>query len=231
MTKEEIIKQYELLKNSDHPIYYYQLIDAIDNIEETFKNALFYYKELNTWHVYFNQRDSFFLEKMHRYIIGDNDLSLEKLVINELHKRNFFISCAESCTGGMIISRLIGVSGASNVIAESYVTYSNEAKIRILGVNKNTISDYSVTSVEVAEEMARGLYKISKSNICISVTGFAGGDIKDPNDGMCFFGIYINDNHSDYLHLEKIKVDGNRNECRYAQGTYILWRTLLLLRS
>ncbi len=232
MTKEDIMKQYEKRKNTNQQLYYYQVIDTLDDMEKNFTGALYFYKELNVWHVYFEQKNKEFLDQFGYYIIGINDLSLEKQIINELHKKRYFISCAESCTGGSIISRLIGISGASYVINESYVTYSSEAKNRILGVKKETISKYTVTSIEVAEEMVKGLRKISNSNICISVTGFAGGgESKEPTDGLCFFGILHNDGKKEYIHLEKVQVDGNRNECRLAQGTYILWRTLMILRN
>ena len=71
-------------------------------------------------------------------------MKIEKLIINKLKELNYNLSCCESCTGGMIISTLIGVPGASNVINESYVTYSNEAKCRILGVDNKTIEKYNL---------------------------------------------------------------------------------------
>lgn len=228
MNIQKINELYEKRKNTANPIYYYQVIDQSDEILNYLENSLYYFKELNVWHIYFEEENLDFVKEMDKYIIANNDVSLEKQIINELYKRKYSISCAESCTGGMIISRLIGVSGASNVINESYVTYSNEAKIRILGVNKETIDKYTVTSLEVADEMAKGVKKISNANVCLSVTGFAGsGTIKLDTDGLCYFGIMINNK----LYHEKIQVSGNRNECRYAQSTYILWKTLILLKN
>ena len=92
-------------------------------------------------------------------------VNLEKEVINILHKYNLKFSAAESCTGGLLISRLIGISGASNVINESFVTYSNESKVNRLGVDKNLIKKYGVQSIEVAEAMAVGLYKVTSANV------------------------------------------------------------------
>lgn len=229
MNIQEVTELYEKRKGTINPIYYYQVIDQNKTILNYLKDSLYYLKKLNIWHIYFDKKNLDFLKEMEEYIIAYNDISLEKLIIDELYKRKYTISCAESCTGGMIISRLIGVSGASNVINESYVTYSNEAKIRILGVSKETIDKYTVTSLEVADEMAKGLKRISKSNVCLSVTGFAGsGSEKLDTDGLCYFGIMMNDNN---LYHEKIQVSGNRNECRYAQSTYILWKTLTLLKN
>lgn len=152
-------------------------------------------------------------------LIGDH-MKIEKLIIYKLSKLNYRLSCAESCTGGMIISTLIGVSGASHVIKESYVTYSNETKIKILGVNQETIEKYQVESLEVANEMACGLHSITNSEVCISVTGFAGGSGKLPTDGLCFYAIKINDK----IILESVKVSGSRNVCRKKQTKHILNR-------
>ena len=147
-------------------------------------------------------------------------MKLEKKIIDKLKELKYHISCCESCTGGLIISTLISVPGASSVINESYVTYSNESKCRILGVNSNTIDKFQVESLEVAKEMVEGLFNVTKSEVCVSVTGFAGGNTKLPTDGLCYFGIKIND----LLIVETVKVNGNRNVCRRKQVKYILNR-------
>ena len=99
--------------------------------------------------------------------------TVEKTLVELLLKNNMTISFAESCTGGMLASTLINVSGSSNVINESYVTYSEEAKMRILGVSKETLNKYTVYSSEVAEEMAEGLKKVTHANVGAAVTGKA----------------------------------------------------------
>ncbi len=220
----------ELKKHSSNNEFHcYQVIDQAPNLNMYLANADRSYKNLNVWNIWYRNLHSDFIAEMKDYIIATNEFSLEELIINELNNKNMHISCAESCTGGLMISRLIGVSGASNVIEESYVTYSNEAKMRILDVKKETIEKYSVTSLEVAKEMAEGLKKITNANVVVSVTGFAGGgSVKQDTDGLCYFCIIIN---NITIHLEEVKVNGNRNECRYAQSTYILWRVLQLLRK
>ena len=162
-------------------------------------------------------------------IIGYDTLSLEKMIVSELFKREWTISCAESCTGGMVIAKLINVNGSSNVINESYVTYSNESKIKILGVKKTTICKYGVASIEVAEEMVEGLCRVSGSDVGIAVTGFAGSAGNKVDDGVYYFAIKI----KDYIYLERHQVYGPRNECRASQTRYILWRlnTLLKMRK
>lgn len=151
---------------------------------------------------------------------------IEKEIINILVNKKMHISCCESCTGGMIISTLINVPGASNVINESYVTYSVESKIKILGVKKETIDKYGVASINVSKEMANGLKKISNSGVCISVTGYAGGNKKDINDGLCFYTIIVNDEEIS----ESVKVEGSRNVVRRRQTDYILNRLLDLIK-
>lgn len=145
-------------------------------------------------------------------------MKIEEKIIKKLTELNYKISCSESCTGGMIISTLIGVSGASSVINESYVTYSNDAKIKVLGVSEETIEKYHVESIEVAEEMVMGLYNKTKADVCISVTGFAGGEKKQPQDGLCYFGIKVGKK----IILNQVKVNGSRNVCRKKQTKHIL---------
>ena len=154
-------------------------------------------------------------------------LEILQKIAKILVKNGLTISCAESCTGGMVISTLINVSGSSNAINESYVTYSNDAKIRILGVKKETIDNYGVASIEVAEEMVNGVCRISNSDIGIAVTGYAGASGNKVDDGVYYFAIKI----KDVIYSEKHVVFGPRNECRTSQTRYILWRLKTLLKA
>lgn len=172
-----------------------------------------------------------FVKNNSRYIISYNDMPLEKLVVNELMKRELTISFCESCTGGMLASTLVNVSGASNIFEQSFVTYSEDAKMKVVNVNRQTLKKYGVYSSEVAEEMALGLYNKTRSNICVSVTGRAGGDEYSEGDGTCDFAIVINTNNADYVQLEHYSVQGTRNEVRKMQTIYIFWRILLVLKS
>ena len=101
-------------------------------------------------------------------------MTTEEFVVNKLINRGWKIAFAESCTGGMCASRLVDVASASWVLNESIVTYANEAKIKYLGVKKETIDKYNVVSEEVAYEMAIGIKSQAKSNIGIGITGAAG---------------------------------------------------------
>ena len=160
--------------------------------------------------------------------IKENELeiynkNIEEEIIKYLIKNNMTISTAESCTGGMIISTLINVSGSSKVIKESYVTYANEAKIKILGVKEETINKYSVYSKEVALEMVKGLKNITNNDVCISITGLTDGE----NKGKFDCGIII----KDQTYLFNYQVDGSRNEIRNKQTKLILGVLLQLLKG
>lgn len=144
--------------------------------------------------------------------------NLEQLIIDKLIEKKYHLSCAESCTGGHIISSLISISGASRVINESYVTYSNESKTKILGVPKELIEEYGVQSLEVAKSMVEGLKNVTDSNVCISVTGFTKGNVETPVDGLCYFGIIVNN----FMIVDQVQVTGNRDEIRENQKDYIL---------
>lgn len=150
--------------------------------------------------------------------------TVEKTLVELLLKNNMTISFAESCTGGMLASTLINVSGSSNVINESYVTYSEEAKMRILGVSKETLNKYTVYSSEVAEEMAEGLKKVTHANVCASVTGEA-----EDESGICKcdYCIIVNDSKV----LENVSFQGSRNQVRTMQTKHIMNRIIEILRG
>ena len=150
--------------------------------------------------------------------------TVEKTLVELLLKNNMTISFAESCTGGMLASTLINVSGSSNVINESYVTYSEEAKMRILGGSKETLNKYTVYSSEVAEEMAEGLKKVTHANVCASVTGKA-----EDESGICKcdYCIIVNDSKV----LENVSFQGSRNQVRTMQTKHIMNRIIEILRG
>lgn len=107
-----------------------------------------------------------------------------KEIIKILKLENKTISFAESMTGGLLVSELVKYSGASKVLKESYITYSNEAKKKILGVREETILENSIVSEAVATEMCEGLKKITNSDICISITGNAGPILQEMTENL-----------------------------------------------
>ena len=102
------------------------------------------------------------------------NLPLEEQLVNKLIENNLHISCAESCTGGLVASRIVNVANASKVFDASFVTYANEAKIKYLGVSPETIVKYGVVSEEVVLEMAAGVAKETGAQVGIAVSGIAG---------------------------------------------------------
>ena len=114
-----------------------------------------------------------------------------KSLIKLLIKKKIKISVAESCTGGLLASSITSISGASKIFNLGLITYSNQAKIKILKVNKNTIKKYGAVSHECCHSMVNNLSKISKANIYVSITGIAGprGGTKKKPVGLVYIGI------------------------------------------
>ena len=108
-----------------------------------------------------------------------------------LTKKKLKISFAESCTGGLLTSNITSISGASKIFDLGLITYSNQAKIKILKVNKNIIKKYGAVSHQCCISMVNNLSKISNANINISVTGIAGpnGGTKQKPVGLVYIGI------------------------------------------
>ena len=113
-----------------------------------------------------------------------------KSLIKILAKKKLKISVVESCTGGLLASKITSTSGASKVFNLGFVTYSNQAKIEILKVNKNIIQKYGAVSHECCSMMVNNLSKISKANINVSITGIAGpkGGTKSKPVGLVYIG-------------------------------------------
>ena len=117
------------------------------------------------------------------------------MIIELLHKKiikkKLTISIAESCTGGLLTHNLTKLANSSKYFEMGFITYSNEAKIKILKVNKEIIHRYGAVSIECCKAMVQNLAKISKSKINISITGIAGpgGGSKDKPVGLVYIGI------------------------------------------
>ena len=114
-----------------------------------------------------------------------------KTLIKILTKKKQKISVVESCTGGLLASSITSISGASKIFNLGLVTYSNQAKIRVLKVNKSIIRKYGAVSNECCSAMVRNLSKISKANINVSITGIAGpkGGTKQKPVGLVYIGV------------------------------------------
>lgn len=136
------------------------------------------------------------MEKKVMDIIGDfvyscDDQELIEVVGNMLIEKNIYISCAESCTGGLFAGALTDIPGISAVFERGIVTYSNRAKMEELGVSSDTLERYGAVSPQTACEMAEGLKEKTGSDLCISVTGIAGpdGGTEEKPVGLVYIGI------------------------------------------
>ena len=114
-----------------------------------------------------------------------------KSLIKILTKKKLKISFVESCTGGLLASTITSISGASKIFNLGFITYSNQAKIKILKVNKNIIRKYGAVSHECCAAMVKNLSRISKANINVSITGIAGpkGGSKKKPVGLVYIGV------------------------------------------
>lgn len=164
--------------------------------------------------------------KISEFIIGEDDDRIENTIYECLNSREkpLTISTAESCTGGMIASKLIEVPGISENFTESIVSYSNEAKIKRLKVKKETLKKYGAVSEEVAREMLAGL----KTDIGISTTGIAGpgGATKDKPVGLVYIGIKVKDE----VRIFRRELKGDRNKIRQRAMMHALYNLLKILK-
>ena len=120
-------------------------------------------------------------------------MSLNKKIISLIQRKRMRLAVAESCTGGMLSSTITSVSGSSKIFTMGLVTYSNQAKTNILKVPKKIIKQYGAVSVQCCLAMVNNLSKISKSKVCVSITGIAGpkGGSKQKPVGLVYIGIRV----------------------------------------
>lgn len=120
-------------------------------------------------------------------------IDLSDRFLRACHTRGILAATAESCTGGMIIALLTDIPGSSSMVDRGFVTYSNEAKMQMLGVSADTLDSHGAVSRETALEMARGALAHSRAGIALSVTGIAGpdGGSADKPVGLVWFGVAV----------------------------------------
>ena len=164
--------------------------------------------------------------RISEFIIGEDDDRIENTIFECLNsgKKPLTISTAESCTGGMIASKLIEVPGISENFIEGIVSYSNEAKIKRLKVKKETLEKYGAVSEEVAREMLAGL----NTDIGISTTGIAGpgGGTKDKPVGLVYIGVKVKNE----VKVFKRELKGDRNKIRQRAMMHALYNLLKILK-
>lgn len=146
----------------------------------------------------------------------------ESRLLQILSEHNLTITTAESCTGGLLAGLLCDISGISSYFEEGYITYSENAKEKILGVSKDVIEKYGVVSMETAIAMAEGAAKKASASCAVSTTGIAGptgGTDKTPVGCVCVaWKIY------DAVYSEQLQIEGSRMEIRMQAASYALER-------
>ena len=130
-------------------------------------------------------------------------------LVDLLKKRELTISCAESCTGGLVAKRIVDISGCSDVFIGGAVTYANSAKVRLVGVSEATLESHGAVSEETAAEMARGVRVALGADIGISTTGVAGpgGGTEEKPVGTVFIGLSTKDGES----VKKLSLSSMRD--------------------
>lgn len=147
-------------------------------------------------------------------------MNLEEKIVRELQNRGYTITTAESCTGGLLAGRILNVSGASAVYNEGHITYSNEAKERLLGVSHDTLEQFGAVSEQIAAEMALGAARVASANVGLSTTGIAGpgGGTPEKPVGLVYIGCAINGD----VTVKECRFAGNREENRNAAVEAVL---------
>jgi len=158
-----------------------------------------------------------------------NASDLTKTLAQILLSRNWTVSLAESCTGGLVCATLTELAGSSEWFERGYITYSNEAKTECLGVPAQLIESHGAVSEEVAKAMAEGARINSRSNTAISITGVAGpsgGSVEKPVGTVCFGWATENQTLTKTMHF-----DGDRQKIRQQAAEFALTELIALLRS
>ena len=142
----------------------------------------------------------------------DNDVTLEKAVVDLLMANKLTACTVESCTGGMLSARLINVPGVSEVFKSGYVTYSNKSKRRLLGIKKNLLLKHGAVSEQIAREMAKTAAALARTDVSVSTTGIAGPDGGTPEKPVGL--VYIGCNVCGRITVKECHFHGSREKIR-----------------
>jgi len=145
---------------------------------------------------------------------------LEEQIVGLLQEKKVTLATAESCTGGMLASRIIDVPGVSEVYKAGFVTYANEAKQNLIGVKEDTLAQFGAVSEQTAREMVLGTIKAAKADMAVATTGIAGpgGGTKEKPVGL----VYIACGSADDIIVERCLFSGSRKEIRQASVEHAL---------
>ena len=146
---------------------------------------------------------------------------MEKRVIEKLRERGLLLATAESCTGGLCAKRLTDVAGASQVFCGGVVSYTNDVKMRLLGVKEETLAQFGAVSGETAREMAEGARKATGADVAVSVTGVAGPSSDEM--GNVVGTVFIAFSSERETVSEKLQLSGDREKIREQSVNAMLW--------
>ena len=146
---------------------------------------------------------------------------MEKRVIEKLRERGLLLATAESCTGGLCAKRLTDVAGASQVFCGGVVSYTNDVKMRLLGVKEETLAQFGAVSGETAREMAEGVRKTTGADVAVSVTGVAGPSSDEM--GNVVGTVFIAFSSEQETVSEKLQLSGDREKIREQSVNAMLW--------
>ena len=164
--------------------------------------------------------------RLGKYIYtAEEHVTLEDAIVDMLKAADMTLTTVESCTGGLLSGRLVNVSGASDVFEQSFVTYANKAKKKLVGVKKSTLKEFGAVSEETAREMAEGGRKEAEADVCLAITGIAGpgGGTEEKPVGLVYIGCCIKGKTV----VRKYQFTGNRQKIR----EHAVVSALVLLRE
>tara|TARA_X000000950_G_C13819200_1_gene621154 strand:- start:447 stop:914 length:468 start_codon:yes stop_codon:yes gene_type:complete len=149
---------------------------------------------------------------------------INKKIINKLIKNKITISVAESCTGGLIASEITSVPNSSNIFNLGLITYSNQSKEKLLKIKKQNLKKYGAVSAQICKDMVENLFKISKTDLCISTTGIAGpsGGSKLKPVGLVYIGIKFKKISKIYMYNFNKKLERNKIQKKTVNTTFNL---------
>ena len=157
-------------------------------------------------------------------------MTIEEKIAKILIDKNLTIATTESCTGGLLSSKLTDVSGSSAFVHLNFVTYSNESKHKILGVSNETLEKFGAVSKECSIEMAKGLTNVTNADICVSTTGIAGptGGTAEKPVGLMYSTIYTKNKKESFKILLSPDIERIQMKEAFAQAVLEKVYTFLL---
>ena len=166
--------------------------------------------------------------RLGEFVVGYNEDNIEDQILKALSKHQYTVATVESCTGGLLAGTLVNCSGISEFFKEGMVTYSNEAKTKLVGVREATLNRVGAVSKETAKEMAEGVRRVTGAHIGLSTTGIAGptGGTPEKPVGLVYIGIAMPD--KTYVH--ELRLKGTRKQIREKTVETVLYELYKYLK-